>query len=91
MRYFIIAALLLGGCVTRDSVPPAVEVRTVTVEKPVPVACIDGKNVPAEPSKVGGQLTGQAAHDLDLVSGSAIKLRQWGRELMALVRPCVKP
>ena len=91
MRFAIIAALFLAGCATRDPVPPAVEVRTVEVKVPVPVACVDSKSVPSEPERVGNRLNGQAAHDLDLIAGSAIKLRQWGRELKALLTPCVRP
>lgn len=91
MRIAIFAALLLAGCAHRDPVPPAVEIRTVEVKVPVPVACVDSKSVPAEPEKVGGRLNGQAAHDADLLAGSAVKLRQWGRELRALITPCLKP
>ena len=89
-RYALVALVALAGCTRPDVAPPAVEVRTVTVEKPVPVPCVDAKSVPAEPGKVGGQLNGQAAHDLDLVAASALQLRQWGRELKALIAPCVK-
>lgn len=90
MRTAIIAALLLSGCATRTQVPPAVEVRTVEVKVPVPTACVDPKSVPGEPEKVGERLNGKAAHDLDVIAGSAIRLRQWGRELFALLKPCVK-
>lgn len=89
-RYALVVMVALAGCARPDVAPPAVEVRTVIVEKPVPVPCVDAKSVPAEPGKVGGQLNGQAAHDLDLVAASALQLRQWGRELKALISPCVK-
>lgn len=88
--YGFFLVLASSGCTRPDVAPPAIEVRTVTVEKPVPVPCVDAKSVPAEPGKVGGQLNGQAAHDLDLVAASALQLRQWGRELKALIAPCVK-
>lgn len=93
MRLVTMVACMLAvsACANRDPVPPAVEIRTVTLEKPVPVACVDSKSVPAEPEKVGGRLSGQAAHDADLLAGSAVKLRQWGRELRALITPCLKP
>lgn len=90
-RYALVALVALAGCTRPDVAPPAIEVRTITVERPVPVPCVDGKSVPAEPGKVGGQLNGQAAHDLDLVAASALQLRQWGRELKALIAPCVRP
>jgi len=89
IRLTLAAALLLAGCATTRE-PPAVQVRTAEVKVPVPVACVDAKAVPEEPAKVGDKLNGQAAHDLDLVSASAITLRQWGRELRALVTPCTK-
>jgi hypothetical protein len=67
-----------------------VQIRTVEVKVPVPTACIDAKDVPNEPAKVGDRLNGQAARDLDITAGSAILLRQWGRELRALITPCTK-
>lgn len=84
--YGIAVAFALAGCATTQE--PAIEVRTVEVLKPVPVACVDPESVPSEPGKVGDRLNGNAAHDADLLAGSAIDLRQWGRELMALIRPC---
>ena len=91
MKYVIaLAALALAGCAhTQDE--PAVEVRIQEVKVPVPVACVDPDGVPREPGKVGDKLNGNAAHDADILAGSAIDLRQWGRELMALIRPCTKP
>jgi len=79
---------ILMACAT--SQPPAVRVERVEVKVPTPVACVDAGAVPAEPAKVGDRLNGQAAHDLDLVASSALQLRQWGRELRALVMPCTK-
>lgn len=70
---------------------PAVQVVTQEVKVPVPVACVDAKAVPVEPARVGDKLNGQAAHDADLLASSALVLRQWGRELRALVQPCLKP
>lgn len=90
-RYALVALVALAGCTRPDVSPPAIEVRVQRVEVPVPVPCVDAKSVPAEPGKVGGQLNGQAARDLDLVAASALQLRQWGRELKALIAPCVRP
>jgi hypothetical protein len=80
---------LLMACATTSK--PAVQVITQEVKVPVPVACVDAKAVPAEPARVGDKLNGQAAHDADLLASSALLLRQWGRELRALVQPCLKP
>ena len=93
MKQFTIALIciaMLGGCATTQT-EPAIEVRVQEVKVPVPVACVDKKSIPGEPGKVGRKLNGNAAHDADILAGSAIDLRQWGRELMALIRPCTKP
>jgi hypothetical protein len=84
------AALALAGCATTRAAEPAVEVRTVEVRVPVAVRCVDPADVPAEPAQVGSRLSGQAAHDADLLASSAIQLRQWGRELRALITPCMR-
>lgn len=61
-----------------------VEIRTVEVA--VPAKCpVD----PApEPSTVGNDLTGNAAHDLVIVTQSALELRIWGRSLRAALEAC---
>lgn len=81
----------VAGCGNPSAPPPAVEVRTVTVKVPVPTACVDKASIPAEPPKVGSQLTGDARHDLDVVSASALRLRQALKEAFALLSGCVKP
>lgn len=67
---------------------PGIEVRTVEVlvEKPVP--CINKKDVPPEPPKVGDTLTGDAQVDLNIVSVSALSLRKTLNELYAIVEGC---
>lgn len=42
-----------------------------------------------EPAKVGDQLTGDAAQDIKPISGSAIRLRAWGRGLLDVLGGCV--
>jgi hypothetical protein len=82
-------ALMLAGCGAATP-PPAVEIRTVTVEKPVAVPCVKIADLPAEPEKVAGKLTGDARRDLDTVSASALRLRSWGREMRAMLVGCSK-
>jgi hypothetical protein len=90
MRYIPLATLaLLTACSTTPAARPVAE-KIVTVEKPVPVACVDVAKVPAEPPHVAGDLNGQAVHDLDIVSASAIELRSWGEKLAALIQPCTR-
>lgn len=90
MKKALLIALALTACTKPDVPPPAVEVRVQRVEVPVAVPCVDKREVPAEPAQVGSRLNGQAAHDADILGASAITLRQWGRELRALITPCVK-
>jgi hypothetical protein len=80
-------ALLLAAC-GATTPPPAVELRTVTVDRPVPVRCIDPASIPAEPKKIAGSLTGDARRDLDRVAASALELRSWGRSLRAMMEAC---
>jgi hypothetical protein len=84
------ASATLAACSTTPTARPVVE-KIVTVEKPIPVACVDKAKVPAEPRHVAGDLNGQAVHDLDVVSASAIELRTYGETLAALIQPCTKP
>ncbi|QQV76540.1 hypothetical protein H5J25_13920 [Sphingomonas aliaeris] len=67
---------------------PAVEVRTVTIDRPVPVPCVKRSAIPAEPPKISGKLTGDARRDLDTVTASAVRLRSWGVELVAILSGC---
>jgi hypothetical protein len=88
-RLTIATTLLLTAC-AGSLPPPAVEIRTVTVEKPVAVPCVKLADLPAEPEKVAGKLTGDARRDLDTVSASALRLRSWGREMKAMLTGCAK-
>lgn len=81
--------LALAGCVGK--VPPAIEARVVTVDRPVAVSCVKASDIPTEPAQIGDRLTGDAARDLPTVAASAIRLRAWGRKLGALVSGCVLP
>lgn len=88
---FMLAAFCaICGCSTAPTARPVAE-KIVTVKVPQPVACVDAAKVPSEPSHVAGDLNGQAVHDLDIVSASAIELRGWGEKLFALIQPCTKP
>jgi hypothetical protein len=85
MRLTPCLALLLCAC--GPKAPIAVEVRTVEV--PVPVACVDPASIPAEPPKVGSQLTGNPVVDILVLAESALELRRWGQEQNALLQGCV--
>jgi hypothetical protein len=66
---------------------PGIEIREIPV--PTPIACVKPEQIPAEPDKVGDQLTGEARHDLSIVAESALALRKYGGQLRALLEGCV--
>lgn len=80
-----IVALPLAACSTPNQ---GVQIRTVEV--PTPVPCLDRSQIPAEPERVGDKLTGYAAADLQIVSASALKLREWGRAMHAALLACAE-
>ena len=87
-RLIVIAAITLAGCAPHPRPLPPVEVRTITVDRPIPVPCVAAVDIPAEPPKVGGQLDGHAQHDLDLVAASAVDLRSVLHVALALLEGC---
>jgi len=84
----ILAALALSACSKPDLPPPAIEVRTVTVDRIVTATCLKAADIPAIPAKVGDKLTGDARRDLDLVSASALRLRAVAMQMAAMLRGC---
>lgn len=79
-------ALALAACGGNER--PAIEVRTVEV--PVPQPCLPADQIPDEPDLVGDLLTGEAAHDLAIVSQSALALRIWGRAMHGPLVACAE-
>lgn len=73
----MLASMLVTGCTTT---------RFITRD------CVSKEQVEqlrqAEPPKVGPSLTGRADEDLKIVSGSAIRLRTWGRGLISVLEGC---
>jgi hypothetical protein len=88
MRYLLLAALALSACSKPDLPPPAVEVRTVTVDRVVTATCVKASDIPDIPGKVSGRLTGDARRDLDIVSASALRLRAVAVTMAAMLRGC---
>lgn len=78
---------LLAACTHNE---PAVRVERI--ETPVPVPCVPAERVAeleaAEPPRIADQLTGNAAVDLPIVAGSALDLRAYATDLLAVVRGC---
>jgi hypothetical protein len=73
----LLLALALTGCATT---------------RYAPTYCLShNQALPAEPPKVHNQLTGQADRDLEIVSGSAIRLRSWGEGLETILEGCREP
>jgi len=96
LRYKVAAIFILAGafgitaCSKPDLPPPAVEVRVVEKVVPVAVSCLKTSDIPAEPARVSDRLTGDARRDLDLVAGSATRLRAWGVTMVAMLRGCAR-
>lgn len=58
------------------------------VSVPTPVACVKSVDIPPEPGKVQGKLTGRADEDAAILAVLALDLRDWGGKLRALLRGC---
>ena len=84
----LICLLLSTACSKPDLPPPAVEVRTIQVDRVVTATCLKAADIPAIPPKVGDKLTGDARRDLDLVSASALRLRAVAMQMAAMLRGC---
>lgn len=80
-----LSALSLAACSTMK---PGVEIRRVEV--PVPMPCIPRDQIPDEPQRVGDALTGNAAADLQIVSASALQLREWGQKMRGALLACAE-
>lgn len=86
MRYLILTTLFLTGCATT----PDPEVRTVRVEVPIEVPCVDAKDVPERPaidkitidSKPGEKIAAVVIHRERLIAHSG--------ELESLLVSCVE-
>lgn len=92
MRRLILAplgatAFTLAGCAAHPT-PPVIEARVERVEVPVAVACVDPADVPAEPARVGNQLTGDAAHDAGVLAAVDLRLRAALDKALALINGC---
>ena len=91
-RTILASLILLTGCSATTPAPkPGVQVVYQEVKVPYAVPCVLEKDVPTEPERIGGKLTGDARRDLDTVSANAIRLRAWGRVMLAMLGGCVKP
>jgi hypothetical protein len=75
MKAWPIVVLMLAGCATTPPVAPKIltEVKTVTVQVPVRVACLTDKDIPARPTRVM-----KADADVrGLAAGAVAELRAW--------------
>ena len=85
----LLAVALTG--LSACSRPGGIEVRTVEVKVPVAVPCLRADQIPSEPEKIAGRLTGDAQRDLDIVTASALRLRAWGEAMRAALLACAQP
>lgn len=92
MRAVLLCVLLAGCATTQTPAPkPGVQVIYRDVKVPVAVYCVLAKDVPTEPERVTGKLTGDARRDLDVLAAANLRLRSWGRTLVAILGGCAKP
>ncbi|MCW1985610.1 UNVERIFIED_ORG: hypothetical protein M2348_001342 [Sphingomonas sp. R1F5B] len=85
-----LAAFALAGCATKPT-PPVLETRIERVDVPVAVACVDPKDVPTSPPRVGDQMNGEAAHDIGPIAASNLRLRAAFETAVALLQGCIIP
>lgn len=84
------AALVLSACQTTRYVP----ISCVTDDQlPTPEQCRSAKltekqRLLCEPPKVGESLTGRADRDVQIIGGSAARLRAWGQGLRSVLEGC---
>ena len=81
----VAAALALAGCA--QTPPPAIQVKTVQVDVPLPVRCINPAKVPTTPAR--SKFDGDAVHDVSVLEIEATGLRDALDRALALIRPCV--
>ncbi len=92
MRALIIPAILALSACAGDAPPcptPPVQIRTVTIDRPVPTPCVDLAQVPTAP-KAGLALTGDAGRDASLLAAQDLALRKALGEALALIGGCVR-
>jgi hypothetical protein len=81
----IVALLLLSGCATDQAVA---RVDTVTVDKPVPVPCVDSKDIPPTPqpaiARVGASLDQKTA----ALGSELLQRREYDARAAALLAAC---
>jgi hypothetical protein len=79
----LFAVLLTASvCGTRQTPAP--------ILVPTPVHCVTG-DIPDEPPRVTGDLTGDSGVDIGIIAGSAISLRAWGQALRGMLEACRAP
>lgn len=93
VKYFVtVGALALAAC---QHTEPGI--RTIEVEVPVPQPCLSEEQLAEErfqePPMIGAQITGlpeNAERERDLLAASAVRLRIWGRTLLAPLQACAE-
>ena len=77
--------ILLSACASK----PAIEVRTVRVEVPVPVACIAVADVPERPGPLPPRPE-DARQALDLAVAKVLEWQGYGEKADAVLRGCTE-
>jgi len=80
----VAACLALAACA--QTPPPVIQAKTVEVDVPVAVRCIDPAKVPGPVPRA--DLSGDAVRDVGTLARTDLALRSAVDQLMALVGPC---
>ena len=83
--------LILSACATPNCPKPAVELRTITVDRPIPVPCVRSADLPSVPARIGDQLNGDAVHDVSVLASALLRMRATAETQSALLQACAKP
>lgn len=81
-------ALALAGC-GGDQPRPAIEVKTVYVDRVIPTPCVKREQIPMKPAKVGSKLNGDSAHDNAILGAALARMGAAFDEAAALLGACV--
>ena len=88
----ILMPMALAGCAMFH--PPksdlADRAQIVTVDRAVPVGCVDAGSLPQVPTPVGAQLSGEARHDAAVLAQALLAERSARDKAMALLSGCMK-
>ena len=87
----IAAALVLSACASNPiHVDAPVDLpKVLTEDRVITIGCITRDQIPPRPAPVGAQMTGDAAHDAELLAAARLADLAWQERAIALLEACV--